>query len=66
MRIGVFSVLYQGYPFPEALDRIKAAGATAVEIGTGVILAATTARLMSSWQVKQGGRNILMKSAPAV
>jgi sugar phosphate isomerase/epimerase len=35
MRIGVFSVLYQGYPFPEALDRIKAAGATAVEIGTG-------------------------------
>jgi sugar phosphate isomerase/epimerase len=35
MRIGIFSVLYQKYPFNEALDRIKAAGATAVEIGTG-------------------------------
>ncbi len=35
MRIGVFSVCYQNYPFEEALDRIKAAGATAVEIGTG-------------------------------
>jgi sugar phosphate isomerase/epimerase len=35
MRIGVFSVLYQKYPLPEALDIIKAAGATAVEIGTG-------------------------------
>jgi sugar phosphate isomerase/epimerase len=35
MRIGIFSVLYQKYPFNQALDRIKAAGATAVEIGTG-------------------------------
>jgi len=35
MRIGVFSVLYQSFPFEQALDKIAAAGATAVEIGTG-------------------------------
>ncbi len=35
MRIGVFSVLYQNLPFEEALAKILAAGATAVEIGTG-------------------------------
>jgi sugar phosphate isomerase/epimerase len=35
MRIGIFSVLYQKYDFNEALDRIKAAGANAVEIGSG-------------------------------
>jgi sugar phosphate isomerase/epimerase len=35
MRIGIFSVLYQKYPFAKALERIKAAGATAVEIGSG-------------------------------
>lgn len=35
MRIGVFAVLYKQYPFEEALDKIAAAGATAVEIGSG-------------------------------
>jgi sugar phosphate isomerase/epimerase len=35
MRIGIFSVLYQSFSFSDALDRIKAAGAAAVEIGTG-------------------------------
>jgi sugar phosphate isomerase/epimerase len=35
MRIGVFAVLFQNLPFPEALDRIKSFGATAVEIGSG-------------------------------
>jgi sugar phosphate isomerase/epimerase len=35
MRIGIFSVLYQSFSFSDALDRIKAAGATAVEIGAG-------------------------------
>jgi len=35
MHIGVFSVLYQNYPFEQALDKIAAAGATAVEIGSG-------------------------------
>lgn len=35
MRIGVFSALFQKLPFEEALDRVVAAGATAVEIGTG-------------------------------
>jgi sugar phosphate isomerase/epimerase len=35
MRIGVFSCLYQNIPFEEALDKIAAAGATAVEIGSG-------------------------------
>jgi sugar phosphate isomerase/epimerase len=35
MRIGVFSVLFQQYPYEQALDRIATAGATAVEIGTG-------------------------------
>ena len=35
MRIGVFSVLYQNFPFEQALDKIAAAGASAVEIGTG-------------------------------
>jgi sugar phosphate isomerase/epimerase len=35
MRVGVFSVLYQNFPFEQALDKIAAAGATAVEIGTG-------------------------------
>jgi sugar phosphate isomerase/epimerase len=35
MRIGVLSVLYQNLAFEEALDKIAAAGATAVEIGSG-------------------------------
>ena len=35
MRIGVFSVLFQQLPFEAALDKIAAAGATAVEIGAG-------------------------------
>lgn len=35
MRIGVFTALYQNYPFEEALDRAVAAGVSAVEIGTG-------------------------------
>jgi sugar phosphate isomerase/epimerase len=35
MRIGVFSVLYQNFPFEQAMDKIAEAGATAVEIGTG-------------------------------
>jgi sugar phosphate isomerase/epimerase len=35
MRIGVFAVLYQQFPFEIALDKIAAAGATAVEIGSG-------------------------------
>ncbi len=35
MRIGVFSVLFQDQPFEKALDKVKAAGLSAVEIGTG-------------------------------
>lgn len=35
MRVGVFSVLYQNFPFEQALDKIVAAGASAIEIGTG-------------------------------
>jgi sugar phosphate isomerase/epimerase len=35
MRIGVFTVLFQKLPFEAALDKIAAAGITAVEIGTG-------------------------------
>ena len=35
MRIGVFTALFQSYPFEEALDRAVAAGVTAVEIGAG-------------------------------
>ncbi len=35
MRIGVFSVIFQNHPFEEAMDKIAAAGAGAVEIGTG-------------------------------
>ncbi len=35
MRIGVFTVLFQDLPFEAALDRIVAAGISAVEIGTG-------------------------------
>lgn len=35
MRIGVFSALFQNLPLEEALDKIVAAGATAVEIGSG-------------------------------
>ncbi|MDD5367956.1 MAG: sugar phosphate isomerase/epimerase [Anaerolineaceae bacterium] len=35
MRIGVFSPLFQNLPFEQALDKISAAGATAIEIGTG-------------------------------
>ncbi|HID86908.1 MAG TPA: sugar phosphate isomerase/epimerase [Anaerolineae bacterium] len=35
MRIGVFTVLFQNLPFEEALDRVVAAGLSAVEIGTG-------------------------------
>jgi sugar phosphate isomerase/epimerase len=35
MRIGVFTALFQAFPFEEALDKAKAAGVSAVEIGTG-------------------------------
>ncbi|HEX9012954.1 MAG TPA: sugar phosphate isomerase/epimerase [Anaerolineaceae bacterium] len=35
MRIGVLAVLYQDLPFEQALDKIAAVGATAVEIGAG-------------------------------
>lgn len=35
MRIGVMTVLFQKLPFEEALDKAKAAGVTAVEIGAG-------------------------------
>jgi sugar phosphate isomerase/epimerase len=35
MRIGVFATVYQKFPFEEALDRAKAAGVTAIEIGSG-------------------------------
>ena len=35
MRIGVFSVIYGGLPYEQALDKILSFGATAVEIGTG-------------------------------
>jgi sugar phosphate isomerase/epimerase len=35
MKIGVFTALFQNYPFEEALDRALAAGVTAVEIGAG-------------------------------
>lgn len=35
MRIGVFTALFQQYPFEEALDKAVAAGVTAVEIGAG-------------------------------
>jgi len=34
MKIGVFTVLYGGIPFEEALDKIAAAGVEALEIGT--------------------------------
>jgi len=35
MRIGVFTPLFQTFPFEEALDKAVAAGVSAVEIGTG-------------------------------
>jgi sugar phosphate isomerase/epimerase len=35
MRIGVFTALFQNFPFEEALDKAVAAGVTAVEIGAG-------------------------------
>ena len=35
MRIGVFTVLFQKLPFEAALDKIAAAGITAVELGAG-------------------------------
>jgi len=35
MRIGVFTVLFQDQPFEKALDRIAAAGISAVEVGAG-------------------------------
>lgn len=35
MRIGVLTVLFQDLPFEEMLDRVVAAGVSAVEIGTG-------------------------------
>ena len=35
MRIGVFTALFQDFPFEEALNKAAAAGVTAVEIGTG-------------------------------
>lgn len=35
MRIGVITALFQDLPFEEALDKVAAAGVTAVEIGAG-------------------------------
>ena len=35
MRIGVFTVLFQDLPFEKMLDKVKAAGISAVEIGAG-------------------------------
>jgi sugar phosphate isomerase/epimerase len=35
MKLGVFTVLYQSLPLEQALDKVKAMGAEAVEIGTG-------------------------------
>ena len=35
MKLGVFTVLFSGSPFEEALDRIAGAGVECVEIGTG-------------------------------
>ena len=35
MKIGVFTALFQNLPFEEALDKVVAAGVTAVEIGAG-------------------------------
>lgn len=35
MKLGVFSVLYQGLPLEPALDKLVSMGAEAVEIGTG-------------------------------
>lgn len=35
MQIGVFTALFQKFPFEEALDKAVAAGVTAVEIGSG-------------------------------
>jgi sugar phosphate isomerase/epimerase len=35
MKLGVFTVLYQSMPLEEALDKVKAMGVQAVEIGTG-------------------------------
>ncbi|HWC31579.1 MAG TPA: sugar phosphate isomerase/epimerase [Actinomycetota bacterium] len=35
MKLGVFLVLYSQLPFEEALDKVKAMGAEAVELGTG-------------------------------
>lgn len=35
MRIGVFTALFQNLPLEEALDKVVAAGVTAVEIGAG-------------------------------
>ena len=35
MKLGVFTVLFAGQPFEDALDRIAAAGVECVEIGTG-------------------------------
>ncbi|NLN69400.1 MAG: sugar phosphate isomerase/epimerase [Chloroflexi bacterium] len=41
MQIGVLTALYQNLPFPEVLDKVKALGVTAVEIGTGAFAAST-------------------------
>lgn len=35
MKVGLFTVLFQQLPFEEALDKVKAYGLEAVEIGTG-------------------------------
>lgn len=35
MKLGVLTVLYQNLPFEEALDKVKAFGLEAVELGTG-------------------------------
>ncbi|HOE70696.1 MAG TPA: sugar phosphate isomerase/epimerase [Brevefilum sp.] len=50
MHIGVLTALYQDLPFAEVLDKVKAMGVTAVEIGTGAFAASAhldLARLMT-------------------
>jgi sugar phosphate isomerase/epimerase len=39
MQIGVLTALYQQFPLNEVLDKVKAMGVTAVELGTGAYAA---------------------------
>ncbi|MCX6028497.1 MAG: hypothetical protein NT169_04230 [Chloroflexi bacterium] len=56
MRIGVFAVLFQKLPFEAALDRIAAAGITAVGIGAGAVPARIIAPWTSCWIARPGAR----------